>query len=275
MSAVLSPPEITDVLALADAAAEQDGVAPLSEQTLLAVRHGGGRHLLRYEEASLAGYAHLDGDAELVVHPRFRRRGHGRALVDKLGDTRIWAHGDSPSAAALAAALGWTRVRTLLQMRRPLAEPLPVVRIHAGYRIRTFQPSDAQAWLNLNKTAFSHHPEQGHWTMEDLRNRMGEPWFDPAGFFLATQGEDRIVGFHWTKIHPEGIGEVYVVGVDPTVQGVGLGRTLTLAGLHYLRDRGLPTVLLYVDEENPAAVRLYESLGFTRHTVDVMYAPGV
>lgn len=30
--------------------------------------------------------------------------------------------------------------------------------------------------------------------------------------------------------------------------------------------------MLYVDESNAAAVRLYESLGFTRHAVDVMYA---
>jgi mycothiol synthase len=270
MSAVLSHQEITDVLALADAAAEQDGIAPLSEQTLLAVRHGGGRHVLRYEESDLAGYAYLNGDAELVVHPSYRRQGHGRALAEAIGEARVWAHGDQPAAAALATALGWTRVRTLLQMRRSLADPLPVVRIHAGFRIRTFLPTDAQAWLNLNKIAFADHPEQGQWALEDLRNRMAEPWFDPAGFFLATKG-DKLVGFHWTKVHPEGIGEVYVVGVDPSIQGVGLGRTLTLAGLHYLRDRGLPSVLLYVDEENPSAVRLYESLGFTRYKVDVMY----
>lgn len=270
MSAVLSHQEITDVLALADAAAEQDGVAPLSEQTLLAVRHGGGRHILRYEESGLAGYAYLNGDAELVVHPSFRQQGHGRALAESLGEARVWAHGDQPAAAGLAASLGWARVRALLQMRRPLTEPLPVVRIHAGYKIRTFLPTDARAWLNLNKIAFSHHPEQGQWTFDDLCNRMAEPWFDPAGFFLAFQGE-RLVGFHWTKVHPEGIGEVYVVGVDPSIQGVGLGRTLTLAGLHHLRDRGLPTVMLYVDEENSSAVRLYESLGFTRYKVDVMY----
>ncbi len=91
----------------------------------------------------------------------------------------------------------------------------------------------------------------------------------------------QLAGFHWTKVHgddgpsvPHGhkaIGEVYVVGVHPSERGSGLGRALTLAGLAHLRSRGLSQVMLYVDEENRSAIRLYESLGFTRWDVDVMY----
>ncbi len=73
-------------------------------------------------------------------------------------------------------------------------------------------------------------------------------------------------------MHPGKICEVYVVGVDPDAQGLGLGRTLTLVGLHHLRSVGMDQIMLYVDESNVAAVRLYESLGFTRYAVDVMYA---
>ena len=88
-----------------------------------------------------------------------------------------------------------------------------------------------------------------------------------------------MAGFHWTKVHPPtgqdplspGIGEVYVVGVDPAEQGSGLGRVLTLAGLHHLRDRGVPQAMLYVDEDNVPAIRMYEALGFTRARVDAMY----
>ena len=55
-------------------------------------------------------------------------------------------------------------------------------------------------------------------------------------------------------------------------QGNGLGRALTAVGLRYLgHDRGLGTVLLYVDADNPAAVRVYEKLGFTVYEVDLMY----
>ncbi len=283
------------VLALAERAARADGVAPLSEQGLLHVRYGGApavRDLLASSGGRIAGYARLDPPAagepasgELVIDPEFRRRGLGRALAEAMaglaGETglQVWAHGDQPAASALAAAAGFERTRSLWQMRRPLAEPLAEPRLPGGITVRAFQPGrDEEAWLALNAAAFASHPEQGAWTPADLEQREQEDWFDPAGFFLAERGA-RLAGFHWTKVHPADgasppIGEVYVVGVDPAEQGTGLGRALTLIGVHYLRDRGLDQVMLYVDESNVAAVRLYESMGFARWSVDVMYSRG-
>ncbi|MFD0890045.1 GNAT family N-acetyltransferase, partial [Streptosporangium algeriense] len=85
----LADSQVAAVLALAEAAAEADGVGPLNEQALLRLRHGGEktRSVLLYAGGDLAGYAHVDltdQDApggELVVHPAFRRRGHGRRLL--------------------------------------------------------------------------------------------------------------------------------------------------------------------------------------------------
>jgi mycothiol synthase len=42
--------------------------------------------------------------------------------------------------------------------------------------------------------------------------------------------------------------------------------------LHHLRDIGLDRAILYVDENNQSAVRLYGGLGFERVAADVMYA---
>ena len=300
-SGPLSPAGVAEVLELARAAAGADGVAPLSEDVLLQVRHGstppardvvlaaggspGGQHVVGYAHLDAPDYAGQDGDitAELVIHPDRRRRGYGSSLLaNVLGlgaghGVRIWAHGDLPGSAALARSFKLTRIRALFQLRMPLAEVPDADPVFAdGVTVRTFVPgADEEEWLGVNQRAFAHHPEQGSWTIRDLRLREEEPWFDPDGFFLAER-DGRIVGFHWTKVHqPDDgsppIGEVYVVGVDPGQQGGGLGRALTQTGLAHLRRLGLAEVMLYADEDNRAAVKMYTALGFGRWSTDVMY----
>src|SRR4051812_27163976 len=279
---VLSPGEVAEVLALAAAAESADGVFPLDEHTVLAVRAPapvGAVHLSVLTGDALAGYAQVDlaaGSAELVVYPHLRRRGIGRALLDAAldaGASRVWAHGDHPGAAALAAVTGLSRDRVLWQLRRPLTVPIPDWPLPPGLTLRAFRPgADDAAWLELNARAFATHPEQGRWTAADLALRMAEPWFDPAGFLLAVDGAGRLAGFHWTKVHPGGLGEVYVLGVDPAGHRAGLGKALTVAGLRHLAGLGLDTVLLYVDESKAGAVALYRGLGFSTFAADVMYA---
>ena len=280
----LSAAEAADVLALAAAADEADGVYPLSEDVVLRVRGGGDpaarQHLLAHDDGRLTGYAFLEhGSGELFVHPAHRRRGHGTALLAAAGGgpLRFWAHGDEPGARAFAERNGFDRARVLWQMRRPLTEPLPDAPLPAGVTLRGFRPgADEQAWLEVNSRAFAHHPEQGRWTRDDLLLRESEPWFDPAGFLLAVDAEDRLVGFHWTKVHPAAsadpaLGEIYVLGVDPGGHRRGLGAALSVAGLRHLADQGLEVASLYVDESNAAAVALYRRLGFTIYKADVNY----
>jgi mycothiol synthase len=275
--------EAAEVRSLAAAATEADGTAPLGEHVLLHLGDADAAHLLALDgDGALRGVAQLDtaeGVAELVVHPEHRRAGLGRRIVEEVlaragGSLRVWAHGQHPGAVALAARLGFTPVRELWQMRRSLLDPLPEPELPAGVRLRSFVPGkDDEEFLRVNNAAFDWHPEQGGWDRTQLQLRAAEPWFDPAGFLLAVDAEDRLLGFHWTKVHtaPEPTGEVYVLGVDPAARGMRLGAALTLAGLHHLRERGQTRVMLYVEADNSAAVRLYGSLGFTRWQADVSY----
>jgi mycothiol synthase len=310
---------------LVSAATAADGICPLSEDAVLRISTeplGAGHHLIvpivtdpdpdpdpdpgsGGVGGGIAGYAQLAAgaeqawQAELVVHPGQRRQGVGGRLLAALAGAAgqagavldIWAHGDSPAAAALARRFAFGRDRVLWQLRQATSDlpPPPEAVLPADVTVRTFVPGqDEQAWVALNRRVFADHPEQGRWSVRDLALREAEPWFDPAGFFLA-ESAGRLVGFHWTKVHTGGgtgsagtdagttdvgkddLGEVYVIGVAPDFAGRGLGRALLVIGLRQLRDRGLPTAMLYVDGANRRAVRLYESLGFTSYRADVSY----
>ncbi|GAA3558505.1 mycothiol synthase [Amycolatopsis ultiminotia] len=287
-------PVVADVREVLRAAEAEDGRPEVDATGPLPREFSGGLHLLARRDGNPAGYLHLDveGDshghqvAELVVHPAHRRHGVGialaRALTERAAEGfRVWAHGDHPGAAAIAAKLGLGRSRELLVLRvaaehADWAEPA----LREGLRLRTFVPGqDEEAVIAVNARAFDWHPEQGALTVDELRAEERQAWFDPAGFFLAEDDRQQVVGFHWTKVHDavpgrfggDPVGEVYVVGVDPATQGGGLGKALTLAGLRYLRARGLPQVILYVEGDNAPALAVYEKLGFTRFETDVQY----
>lgn len=266
------------VRALIGAAEEADGVRPASDRALANVAGGGVTHVIAAAAGGeFAGYAQLDpdGSAELAVHPAHRKHGYGKELLDELlarrASVQVWAHGDLPAAQALATSAGLTRTRALWQMARPLEAPLAAPELPEGVTIRTFDPGpDDGPWLAVNADAFADHPEQGAVTLDDLRTLMAQQWFDPAGFFVAERN-GRMAGFHWTKVAEPGRGEVYVLGVRPEEQGTGLGRALTLIGLHHLRDTGVHEAMLYVEESSTPARSLYSSLGFTRVGIDVQY----
>ncbi len=262
---------------VAAAARDHDGADPLDEATRLAIAHRDESELTVWLAGEDAFALLVDGDLSLVTHPGARRRGLAATLLDEViaaagtEPLTAWSHGDHPAAARLGSAYGWERARELWVMRRSSVADLDEVVVPEGLRVRGYRDSDADEIVRVNAAAFASHPEQGRMDRTQLAQRMAQDWFDPEGLLVAEDpaAEGRLLGFHWTKL-PVGsrVGEVYVVGIDPAAQGRGLGRLLTLAGLHHLARRGATEVELYVEGDNHPAQRTYSGLGFTHAAAD-------
>jgi mycothiol synthase len=60
-------------------------------------------------------------------------------------------------------------------------------------------------------------------------------------------------------------------GPSPITRTRVAGQALTLAGLRHLCELGLDQVMLYADESNARAIKLYQRLGFARWSTDVCF----
>jgi mycothiol synthase len=264
---------------------------PFSDQTLVDVRAG--RATVVGDDRAVAVVR--DGELELVVRLEERGRGLGTALVTQvlgldggaapvgavdggrdgsIAPRLAWAHGDHPAARALAARFGWTAVRTLLQLRAPIAAVAPDPAVPSGYSLSSFRagdPDDEADWLALNAAAFAHHPEQGRMTLDDLRARESDPWFSGDDLLLLRDEAGDLAGSCWLKVEGD-VGEFYAVAVRPDLQGQGLGGVLMRAGMARLTGRDLSSAALYVEGDNEPALALYRRSGFVQHAIDVQYA---
>lgn len=255
---------------LSERCAAADGQAPFNEASLLEVDQ-----VEWFEhDGALIGAAMLGGDTELAVDPGHRGRGFGREILAAVvaPGAGVWAHGDHPAARALAAERGMVRERVLLQLRARLddAATRTVAALPEGVTVDGFREGvDEDAWVALNARTFATHPEQGRITRETLLPRLAEN--GSANFLIARDEDGSMVGYCWLKLADDGLGEIYVLGVDPGRAGRGLGRALLAAGLARLRELGIEESALYVEADNEPALRLYRSFGYRDHTIDVLY----
>lgn len=183
------------------------------------------------------------------------------------GAVQLWIKSVGASADDIALDAGFERYRDLWQLRCTLPNA------PTDLFTRGFTPDDLDEYVAVNNRAFSWHPEQGGLTRAAVEATMTEPWFNAEGFRLYHEG-DKLVGFCWTKIHRDqepALGEIYVIAIDTSHHGLGLGKPMTLAGLDWLAAQGLTTGMLYVESDNDPANATYASLGFSRHHTDRAY----
>ena len=277
-AAYLSP----DARKILEEATHHDGTPPVSDQALLAVTQGRRR---LFEEPDAIGIIG-EGELDLVVRPTERGKGIGRALLRTLlasdeasTELRAWAHGENPAATALLRSAGFEPVRELLRLALDPAALDQAIgaarRLPEGFEVRAYSPGaeghadQADDWVRVNAAAFASHPEQGQMSRAEFDALTREPWFaaDDLRLAYATSGERQgeLAGFSWVKTVQEGNTtetELYVLGVDPTFAGIGLGAALLGETLRQMATHRPNRITLYVDGDNTNAVALYARAGF-------------
>ncbi|MGH8932718.1 MAG: mycothiol synthase [Egibacteraceae bacterium] len=297
----LNRPILDEILELIEAATRIEGHRPVGEHKYSHLRVGARNWvgIMAYEQQKLVGYAHTRWNAagdmprmavEVVVHPEWYGSDVAATL---LAETRevlaragggllyLWVHRVEDSRGTLAARLGFEVQRELAFMSLPLSTRHADLPLPLGITVRRYRGKreDDQEFLRVNNAAFRGHPENGDWDAGEFAERRSREWFHVDDLIMAWRRE-RLAGFHWTKWHShesdempahDPVGEVYILAVDPTEQGTGLGRALLAAGLQHLYDRGCAEAVLYVDCASAGAVALYESEGFQTQYREVCY----
>lgn len=290
------PPGLDELVA---AAITADGRKPIDESALAELKAGAQEMphaaFVARDDEGLVGYAHVSYRetrhglrADLVVHPRARHRGIGTELMRKVFDHVAWDGGGTlhlwvssrASSSRLIERFGFSPVRRLHQQHAPL--PAPTVPAPYGIVLRGFAEADRGPWLEMHNAAFGKHPDAGGWTETDFDWRTRESWFDPEGLRLAVDSDGGLLGSCWMKLHDHPdpahdlsdtsskiVAEIYMMGVAPEARGRGLAPALASDGLAWGVSRRADRTMLYVDEANEPAMRLYRRFGFQTTAVQV------
>jgi len=90
---------------------------------------------------------------------------------------------------------------------------------------------------------------------------------DPDGFFVA-EIDGTVVGFvasdaNWFSFAEfKKIGEIHEIFVHPKWRRKGIGSTLLLKAMNYIKSRGRDKVELWVGNNNLGAIKFYKKFGF-------------
>jgi mycothiol synthase len=231
-----------------------------------------------------------------LVHPRWRRLGIGRHLLETLhrrAIERLGEVGAKPAylqgagrdieedRQALFEGFGMERVRYFFDMARPIDNGLPPVEMPPGFRLRTFDPArDVETVWQVDVGAFRDHWGWSGFPFEEFQHWLQQPHFRPELWLIAEEeATGRAAGICLNKVDPDWIAEtgrqeglVNALGVLREYRRLGLGTALLAQGLHTLRRAGMDFAYLGADAQNlTGAVRIYERLGFQVRKTTAVY----
>ncbi len=149
-------------------------------------------------------------------------------------------------------------------MTRPNFDNLPKFDLPKPYTLRTYQPHDEKAWLEIHVQADPYNT----FTEESFFKGFGHDaqlWRENQ-FYVCDENNKPIgTATAWSvqkEEHPTPQGLVHWVALYPDHQGKGLSKPLMSAVCHRLRDRGFERAYLNTSSGRLPAVALYLAFGF-------------
>jgi len=226
----------------------------------------------------------------LAVIPKFRRRGIGKALVEKAIESlkergmqcaETWTKKDRLACKSLFESMGFQFIRVSSYMRMSMETIPSNIGKHKEVKIRAMQMNmDDIKLLNwLENETFKEHFNFRPQTVEETKYFVeSRPWCDIAEYFFAYLNGKPVghvgVGTDTKFIKYKGIrrGWIMTIGVLKPLRKQGIGTALMLHALKFLKSIGMKEAELDVDDSNPTkAIELYKKVGFKVVKKDLAY----
>ena len=226
------------------------------------------------------------------VHPDYRRRGIGGALLDWVServasrDPRpttvidVGIEGSNAGALVLLHSRGYEPLRYFSTMQRPYdAVPIPAGPVPDGFEVIPFHPAYDESLRLAHNEIFRDHWGTSPKDADDWKKWFtGHRAFRPGLSYLVVDG-NRIASYtlaYEFEVDTEktGVREVWAgqVGTRREYRGQGLARATLTAVLRAGASAGFERSSLGVDADSPTgAFRLYESLGYRRVSTTIRY----
>ncbi len=231
---------------------------------------------------------------EARVHPAWRNRGIGRALLawqlargrelhaarhpEAPAALTVGAYTSMPSLEGLLRRAGLPQERWYFVMERPLTD-LPAVRAVDGAQLVPFSWDRDDEIRRAHNTAFAEHhgsAERDEVTWRTLFT--GQRAFRP-GLSVVALADGAVVAYVLAYVFDADTAatgheqvDLGQIGVLPSARGRGLAKATIAAVLRTAAEHGCCSAGLQVDSENvTGALALYERLGFTRRRTQVSW----
>jgi ribosomal protein S18 acetylase RimI-like enzyme len=175
----------------------------------------------------------------------------------------LWVFHDDDFLDSFLIQRGFRRRKGLVHMRRSLDMPISPVEAKGKFVFRNCKgEEEASARAKVQYGAFGSAVSFERY-LRRFTSFMRSPVYDPRLDVVAVAPDGRFAAFCFVWLDPTNlVGLFEPVGTHPDFQRMGLGSAIIQEGLRRMQETGMKSAIVSTPEDNLAAIKLYEFLGF-------------